>query len=130
MKEGTMVEKHFKDMKELSDKLAAISAPITAEDLVATLLSSRPKGFSTLITALEALVDEGLSLKYVQQALVNEEQKMQERSQSQISSVTEKEDSVPVGDQSKRRPRSWKPISVKGHSSLSASRNTTQVPTF
>ena len=54
-------------------------------------------------------MDEGLSLKYVQQALVNEEQKMRERGHFS-GSDTQKEDSALVGDQSKRRSRSRKPI--------------------
>ena len=105
MKEGTTIENHLKQMKELSDQLAAIGAPITEEDQVVTLLGSLPQSFSTLVTALEARVDEGLSLKYVQQALVNEEQKMRERGHSSGSDA-QKEDSVLVGDQSRRRPRS------------------------
>jgi hypothetical protein len=40
MKEGTSVEKHLKHMKELTDRLAAIGAPISEEDQVVTLLAS------------------------------------------------------------------------------------------
>ena len=108
MKESTTIETHLKQMKELSDQLAVIGAPVTEEDQVVTLLGNLPKSFSTLVTALEARVDEGLSLKYVQQALVNEEQKMREHGHSS-GSDTQKEDSALVGDQSKRRPRSGKP---------------------
>ena len=32
MKEGTAVEAHFKEMKELTDQLAALSAPVSEED--------------------------------------------------------------------------------------------------
>ena len=74
MKEGTSVEAHLKNMKELTDKLAAISAPISEKDEVVILLGSLPQSYSTLVTALEARVDE-LSLSYVQQALLHEEQK-------------------------------------------------------
>ena len=63
-------------MKELSYQLSAIGAPITEEYQVVTLLGSLPKSYSMLVTTLEARVDEGLLLKYVQQALVNEEQEM------------------------------------------------------
>ena len=49
MNEGTTVEKHLRDMKELSDELAAIGAPVTEEDQVVTLLGSLPKSFSTLV---------------------------------------------------------------------------------
>ncbi len=40
MKEGTSIEKHLKRMKELTDRLAAIGAPIAEEDQVVTLLGS------------------------------------------------------------------------------------------
>ena len=74
MKEGTSIEAHLKHMKELADKLAAIGAPISEEDKVVTLLGSLPKGYSTLVTALEAR--ENVSLSYVQQSLIHEEQKL------------------------------------------------------
>ena len=74
MKDGTPMEKHLKDMKELTDKLAAIGAPISEEDQVVTLLGSLPPSYATLVTALEARVDD-VSLKFVQQALIHEEQK-------------------------------------------------------
>ena len=44
MKEGTSIEGHLTRMKELTDKLAAISAPISEEDQVVTLLGSLPPG--------------------------------------------------------------------------------------
>ena len=69
------MEAHLKDMKELTDKLAVVGAPIEDEDQVVTLLGSMPKKFSTLVTALEAHGDE-LSLSHVQQALIHEEQKL------------------------------------------------------
>ena len=81
-----------------------IVAPVTEEDQVVTLLGSLPQSFSTLVTAVEAQVDEGLSLKYVQQALVNEEQKMRERGRPSGSDALK--DLALVGDQSRRRPRS------------------------
>ena len=40
MKEGTSVEEHLKYMKEITDKLASIGAPISEEDQVVTLLGS------------------------------------------------------------------------------------------
>ena len=36
MKEGTSFEVHIKNMKELTDRLAAINAPIAEEDQVVT----------------------------------------------------------------------------------------------
>ena len=79
MKEGTSVEQHLKHMKGITDKLAAIGAPISEEDQVVTLLGSLPRGFATLVTAIEARMD-GVSLDYVQQALIHEEMKQSELS--------------------------------------------------
>ena len=53
-------------MKELTDKLSSIGAPITEEDQVVTLLGSLPPSFSNLVAALEARVDD-LTLDFVQQ---------------------------------------------------------------
>ena len=61
-------------MKELTDKLAATNAPITEEDQVVTLSGSLPPSYSTLVTALEAR--DAVSLSYVQQSPIREEQKL------------------------------------------------------
>ena len=74
MKEGTSTEAHLKQMKEITDRLAVIGAPISEEDQVVTLLGSLPRSYSTLVTALEARGDD-LTLRFVQQALIQEEQK-------------------------------------------------------
>ena len=79
MKEGTSVDQHLKHMKDITDKLAAIGAPISEEDQVVTLLGSLPRSFATLVTAIEARMD-GVSLDCVQQALVHEEMKQSELS--------------------------------------------------
>ena len=65
---------HLKEMKEITDKLVSIGAPISEEDQVVTLLGSLPPSYSTLVTALEARVDD-VQLDFVQQALIHEEQK-------------------------------------------------------
>ena len=46
MKEGTSVDQHLKQMKDIADKLAAIGAPISEEDQVVTLLGSLPRSFA------------------------------------------------------------------------------------
>ena len=74
MDEGTVMSQHIKHMKELTDKLAAIQAPIAEEDQVVTLLGSLPSSYDNVVTALEARVD-GLTLEFVHQSLLNEEQK-------------------------------------------------------
>ena len=76
MKQGTSIEAHLKDMKEITDKLAAIGAPVSEEDQVVTLLGNLPCSYATLVTALEAWVDD-VQLSHVQQALIHEEQKLQ-----------------------------------------------------
>jgi len=73
MAEGSM-ESHLKVMKELTDKLAAVGAPISEEDQVVTLLGSLPSRYNALVTALETKGDD-LRLPFVQQALLSEEQK-------------------------------------------------------
>ena len=55
MKESTSVDPHLKEMKEITDRLASIGAPISE---VVTLLGSLPKSYSTLVTALEAQADD------------------------------------------------------------------------
>ena len=79
MREGNSVQDHLKCMKEISDKLAALGSAVAEEEQVVALLISLPPSYATLVTALEAKGDE-LSLAFVQQALVNEEQKGQQGS--------------------------------------------------
>lgn len=69
------MEHHLKDMKETTDRLAAIGAPISQ---VVTLLGSLPPSYSALVTTLESHID-GVKLSYIQQALLYEERKMQEK---------------------------------------------------
>lgn len=104
MREGTSVEAHLKKMKELTDKLAAVGAPITEEDQVVTLLGSLPSNYAALVTALEARSDD-LTLNYVQQALIHEEQKQKGQSVEQASSG--KGDAALVGASRKQNPASF-----------------------
>ena len=104
MKEGTSMEVHLKHMKEITDRLAAIGAPISEEDQVVTMLGSLPPSYSTLVTALEARVDD-VKLNFVQQALIHEEQKRngQFRHSSGTSSG-DQPDSALVGARKKLKP--------------------------
>ena len=61
MREETSIYVHLKEMKELTDKLSSIGAPISEEDQVVTLLGRLPPSYSSLVTALEAHVD-GLTM--------------------------------------------------------------------
>ena len=97
MKEGTSVEKHLKNMKELTEQLAAIGAPIDEED---QLLGSLPKIYSTFVTALQA--QETVSLTYLQQALTQEEQKLQGHNPQR--------DAALVGETRRRRKQHQKPV--------------------
>lgn len=74
MKEGESITEHLKRMKELTDQLGAIGAVIEEEDQIVTLLGSLPSSYATIVTALETKFDN-LTLQFVQQALINEEQK-------------------------------------------------------
>ncbi|XP_065058046.1 uncharacterized protein LOC135685883, partial [Rhopilema esculentum] len=76
MLEGQSVQDHLKRMKEIADKLHALGSTVAEEEQVVALLISLPPSYTTLVTALEAKGDE-LSLSFVQQALINEEQKKQ-----------------------------------------------------
>ena len=48
MEEGTPIAEHLKEMKEITDRLALIGAPIFEEDQVVTLLGSVPLNYSTI----------------------------------------------------------------------------------
>ena len=104
MKETTSAEIHLKEKKELTDKLAAVGAPIAEEDRVVTLLGSLPKKYSTLVTALEARGND-LSLSYVQQALIHEELKMSEN--TAVVDTTVGEQKALVGRQSRQQMKSY-----------------------
>ena len=99
MKEGTSVDQHLKHMKDITDKLVAIGAPISEEDQVVTLLGSLPRSFATLVTAIEARMD-GVSLDYVQQALIHEEMK-----QSELSGQLSEAESALAGAFKRNMPR-------------------------
>jgi len=78
MKEGTAMKDHIKFMKELTDQLGNLGVKIEEEDQVVTLLGSLPESYKAIVTALEARADTHISLEFVQQALINEEQKNSE----------------------------------------------------
>lgn len=68
------MEANIKNMKESMDRLPATNAPITEEDQAVTLFGSLFPSYSTLVTALEAR--DVISLSYVQQWLICDEQRM------------------------------------------------------
>ena len=74
MKDCDSLDDHLRRMKEITDQLAAIKAPIPEDEHIVTLLLSLPRSYNTLITALTAKGDE-LSLTQVHQALMSEVEK-------------------------------------------------------
>ena len=106
MKEDTSIEWHLKHMKELTDRLAAMGAPIAEEDKVVTLLRSMPKSYSTFATARAA--QKNVLLNYLQQALAHEEQKRHGREHSK-STDTQRRDAALVGE-SRKKFKPQKPI--------------------
>ena len=92
------MEKHLKEMKEITDKLAAIGSPIEEEDQVVTLLGSLPSMYATVVTALEARPEQ-VSLEFVQQTLVHEE--LKQTGHFDHSRPTGKSDAAMIGVQSK-----------------------------
>lgn len=73
MKENQSLDAHLRNMKELTDKLATLGSAVEEEEQVVALLISLPPSYETLVTALEAKDD--LSLTFLHQSLINEEQK-------------------------------------------------------
>lgn len=78
MKEGTPVITH---LNEITEKLASIGAPIMEENQVVTPLGSLPLTYTTIFIAFEARMDD-ISLDFVQQSLIHEEQKQKSKDQS------------------------------------------------
>ena len=110
MKENTPMESHLKEMKEITDRLASIGAPISEEDQVVTILGSLPLSYSTLVTALEAQVDD-IKLDFVQQALIQEELKKKGAAVND-DAIRTQQDTALVGAQKRERfrksPVCWK----------------------
>ena len=96
---------HLKYLKKHTDKPAAIGAPISEENQVVTLLGSLPPSFATLvITALQARVDD-VNLKFVQQALIHEEQKQRGQFDRSSPASSGQSDSVLVGAHKKHQSK-------------------------
>lgn len=79
MREGSSLEQHLKFMKKTADKSAAINAAISEEDQIVIVLGYIPENFATLVTALETRVDSP-TMAYVQQAIISEAQRKEEKS--------------------------------------------------
>ena len=52
---GRNYEHHIWEMKQITDRLAAMGSPISVEDRVMTLLGSLPSSYGPLVTTLGSL---------------------------------------------------------------------------
>uniref|UniRef100_A0A1X7SVG7 CCHC-type domain-containing protein n=1 Tax=Amphimedon queenslandica TaxID=400682 RepID=A0A1X7SVG7_AMPQE len=76
MKRGVSIQDHLRQLDELADHLAALDKAVSELDKVAVLLRSVQESYPTLVTALLARGDEELTLLFVKQALLDEEQRL------------------------------------------------------
>ena len=75
MKKGARIADHLRKLDELADQLSAIGEEVKEIHKVAVLLRSVQETYSTLVTALLARGDEELTMVFVKQALLDEEQR-------------------------------------------------------
>lgn len=74
LKEGHLVQNHIKEMTEIFEELSIVGDAIEEEDRVVHLLSSLPKSYDILVTALEASEDVP-KMDIVTERLLREENK-------------------------------------------------------
>lgn len=70
--ETMKMQEHINSVLELAEKLRSIGEIIQDDNLIAILLCSLPNSYSTFITAIESKNESELSLKYVQNKLIDE----------------------------------------------------------
>ena len=85
LKEKGSVQQHIKEMMEVFEELSIIGHPIEEEDRVVTLLTSLPKSYDMLVTALEANT-EVPKLETVTERLLHEERKLIEKGEGKSES--------------------------------------------
>ena len=114
--EGTPMERHLREMNEITDLLSAMGSETSEEDRVMTLLGSLPSCYGPLVTTLGLQIDR-LSWSDVQHTLLDEEARRKGPSQSTES----RRNAALVGAQLKK-PQRKKTYSfachrcgVKGH---------------
>jgi transposase InsO family protein len=78
--EGDTMITHINKVKTMAEQLDAIGAPVKADDVVMTLLSSLPTSYDNLIVALESRSDD-LSLEFTTARLIHEEKRRKETQQ-------------------------------------------------
>ena len=106
MKKGARILEHLRRLDELANQLTAIGEEVKEIHKVAVLLWSVQDHYSTLVTALLARGDEVLTMTFVKQSLLDEEQRHEKGSYSESGSWELKEDFVSRAGRGKfhRRP--------------------------
>jgi hypothetical protein len=79
MQEGEVLLDHINKVKALADQLACLEVPMRDEDVVMTLLESLPPSYEYLITALETLPMQALTMEFVTARLMHEVSKRREK---------------------------------------------------
>jgi hypothetical protein len=79
MQEGEDLLDHINKVKALADQLACLEVPVRDEDVVMTSLESLPPSYEYLITALETLPMQDLTMEFVIARLTHEVSKRKEK---------------------------------------------------
>ena len=74
MRKCAQMQDHIRELDELSDKLAANGEKVSDNHKLAVLLRSVQDSYPTLVTALLAKGDDELTLVFIKQAFLDEEQ--------------------------------------------------------
>ena len=118
MRKGARILDHLRELDELSDKLAAIGEEVTEVNKVTVLLRSVQESYPTLVTALLARGDDELTLVFVKQALLDEEQRHGKSGSSSGGTDSKGSDSALKTGQKynrRRRPGACHHCGQKGH---------------
>ena len=109
MKKGARTSEHLCRLDELADQLTAIGEEVKEIHKVAVLLRSVQDHYPTLVTALLARGDEELTMTFVKQSLLDEEQRQEKGGYSESGSRELKEDSALRAGRGKFHRRPGKP---------------------
>lgn len=72
LNENGNMETHIYTIKELADRLKNMGRTLAEDLIVAILLSSLPKSYDSLIIALDSRPNDGLTLEFVSNKLINQ----------------------------------------------------------
>jgi len=79
MQEGEDLLDHINKVKALANQLAFLEVPVRDEDVVMTLLESLAPSYEYLITVLETLPMQALTIEFVTARLMHEVSKRKEK---------------------------------------------------